>query len=85
MLLLLLLRQALALGLADDAIPLLTSFVANVTVRSASPSGPVYSTGLQAFDTVSGSEMKNTSNLMRQDYGHTFYLRLCPQNISYFM
>ena len=85
MLVLLFVRQALALSLADDSIPLLTSFVANVTTRSAAPNGPVFSTGLQAFDTVSGSEMHNTTNFLHQDYGHTFYLRLCPQNISYFM
>ena len=65
------------------ATPLLTSYIANVSTRSASPYGQNYTAGIQAFDVTTGHVMRNISMEVPQK-GHSFYLRLCDQNVSYY-
>ena len=66
-------------------IPLLTAFEAFVTVRSASPYGPVYSNGTEALDSHTGNVMRNITSYIEQPLGKSFYLRLCTRNISFYM
>lgn len=71
---------------AASNVPLLTSFTSNTTVRSASPYGPLYSTGFEAYDTDGGRLVRNQTMFPASgEEGQTFYLRLCAQSRSFFI
>ena len=63
---------------------LLASLSANVTVRSASQYGPIYSTSLVHADATTGSYLSTTTSYIPAPTTASYYLRLCNQNISYY-
>ena len=63
---------------------LLASLSANVTIRSASP-GPVYSSYLVHADSTTGSYAANTTQFVPTPTTSSYYLRLCNENISYYI
>jgi hypothetical protein len=62
---------------------LMASLSANSTIRSASPYGPIYSTSLVYADASTGAYMTKTKTFVPNS--SYMYLRLCSQNISYYV
>ena len=63
---------------------LVTDLSANMTVRSASPYGPVFSTSIVYAHSSAGNYVSNTTTFVPGPTATAFYLRLCAKNISYY-
>jgi 25S rRNA (uracil2634-N3)-methyltransferase len=65
--------------------PLVSSFSAFQTIRSASRFGPVFSNGSIYVDTVHGAYRTNSSDYLNAGGDWSDYLRICPNAVSYYL